>query len=208
VSSGFRQPAFREALPPAAEVISTDPAPRLTAMYSRIWAETMRDLPFVNDALSVEAVGFRRWQPSDPTTIRKAELEDDTCPTPPAHAPAGDWIGAIITPWFINLFLLPGGGSLWSDRRPGERCSVEFPIGPLEFIADHAPGSEVQAFQYCPLFAPPSEFSSQAAARAAALAALAAMLEPLPDSPRRATASSARKTGSSRRAFFRRITHS
>jgi hypothetical protein len=57
-----------------------------------------------------------------------------------AHASeSGDWVGAVITPWFINLFVLPGGGNLWSDRRPGQRCHILFPIGPLEFIADHDP---------------------------------------------------------------------
>jgi hypothetical protein len=76
----------------------------------------------------------------------------------------GDWVGAVITPWFINLFILPGGGNLWSDRRSGERCQITFPIGPLEFIADDDPSAVVPAYQYCPLFAPPSQFASQAAA--------------------------------------------
>jgi [NiFe] hydrogenase assembly HybE family chaperone len=206
MSNGFRQPAFRDALPPAAEIISEDPAPRLNAMYRRIWIETMREMPFANGALSVEAVGFRRWQATDSTTVCQAELKHEVNGTAAAPAPTGDWIGAVITPWFINLFLLPGGGNLWSDRRPGERCTVEFPVGPLEFIADHDPAAEVPAFQYCPLFAPPSEFSSHAAARAGALAALAAMFEPPGDLRRRSAVSTAAKPGSSRRAFFRRMT--
>ncbi|MDS4013965.1 MAG: [NiFe]-hydrogenase assembly chaperone HybE [Candidatus Accumulibacter sp.] len=205
MSSGFRQPAFRDELPPAADIIGENPAPRLTTMYRRIWFETMHEMPFVNTALSVEALGFQRWQPGNPATTDPAAALLDGHPGAAAPAPAGDWIGAVITPWFINVFLLPGGGSLWSDRRRGERCWLEFPIGPLEFIADHDPTAEVATFQYCPLFAPPSEFSSQTAARAAALAALAAMFEPLPGAPRSAAAPSTRKPGSSRRAFFRRI---
>lgn len=206
MTSGFRQPAFRDALPPAAEIINEDPAPRLTTMYRRIWTQTMRDLPFVNGALSVEALGFHRWPATDSTTMSQEQPEHELSQTAAAPAPSGDWVGAVITPWFISLFLLPGGGNLWSDRRPGERCTVDFPIGPLDFIADHDPAAEVPTFQYCPLFAPPSEFSSHAVARAAALAALAAMFEPPRDLRRRSAASKAAKPGSSRRAFFRRMT--
>jgi hypothetical protein len=51
---------FPTCLPPAEPIID-NPAARLEAMYRRIWLASMRDLPFVNLALSVEAVGFRRW---------------------------------------------------------------------------------------------------------------------------------------------------
>ncbi|HMV05088.1 MAG TPA: [NiFe]-hydrogenase assembly chaperone HybE [Accumulibacter sp.] len=205
MSSRFRQPAVRDELPPVAGIIGEDPAPRLTTMYRRIWFETMHEMPFVNAALSVEALGFHRWQPDDSTTTGPAATPPDARSTPAAQTPAGDWIGAVITPWFINLFVLPGGGTLWSDRPRGERCLLEFPIGPLEFIADHDPAAEIPKFQYCPLFAPPSEFSSQTAARAAALAALAAMFAPPPGVRRSAAASLSKKSESSRRAFFRRI---
>ena len=91
-------------------------------------------------------------------------------PADDAGDAAGDWVGAVITPWFINLFLLPGGGNLWSDLASGERCHINFPIGPLEFIADYNVAAEVPAYQYCPLFAPPGQIVSQTAARAAATA--------------------------------------
>ena len=159
----------------------------------------MHTLPFVNPALSVEAVGFRRWQPASESAL-------DTPTTAEVASVAGDWVGAVITPWFINLFVLPGGGKLWSDRRPGERCHINFPIGPLEFIADYDPAVEVPAYQYCPLFAPPSQITSQTAARAAAAAALNTMFsaprQEQPGSKPRA----AQPEEPPRRAFFRRVT--
>ncbi|MBK7675609.1 MAG: [NiFe]-hydrogenase assembly chaperone HybE [Candidatus Accumulibacter sp.] len=208
MSPEFRKPAFEAKRPPPAAPITDNPGQRLEAMYLQIWATSMRELPFVNAALSVEAVGFRRW--------RSASIcpsgTDTPAPTGEGEAasrsePSGDWVGAVITPWFINLFLLPGGGNLWSDQRPGQRCHILFPVGPLEFIADHDPAAIIPSYQYCPLFAPPSQFASQAAARAAASAALEAMLVPptVPD-PRSSSGDvSAAKPDSARRAFLRRF---
>ncbi len=203
MSQDFRKAAFRTPTPPAATAIGENPAARLEQMYLHIWATSMHDLPFVNPALSVEAVGFRRWRTADlaahgSTPLRPALLADD------AGNAAGDWVGAVITPWFINLFLLPGGGNLWSDRASGERCHIDFPIGPLEFIADYNAAAEVPAYQYCPLFAPPSQFVSQSAARAAARAALDTMLHPpcAEDAEPHATNDAA---STCRRAFFRRV---
>ena len=202
-----RKAAFQAPQPPPAQPIAVDPTPLLETMYQRIWATSMRDLPFINPALSVEAVGFRRWQ-----SLTASPLADDNS-LQASGGPArwsrpsaqGDWVGALVTPWFISLLVLPGGGNLWSDRPPGARCHIDFPIGPLEFIADHDGSAEIPAYQYCPLFAPPRQFASQTAARAAALAALAALFSnpsPADTVPPKPTVT---KTGASRRAFFRRI---
>lgn len=204
MNPSVRRPAFLAPQPPPAAPINDDPASRLEALYLHIWANSMHDLPFVNTALSVEAVGFRRWQAISPAA-QDAPFLEAAGPTSNANAVAGDWVGAVITPWFINLFVLPGGGNLWSDRRSGERCHITFPIGPLEFIADYNASAVVPAYQYCPLFAPPSQIASQTAARAAALAALDAMLSPpsaAEGEPRQRRAAAA---DLSRRAFFRRV---
>lgn len=208
----FREPAFRAPQPPPARAITENPAQRLEAMFLRIWANDMHDLPFVNTALSVEAVGFRRWT----SNSSSAGGTDSADPGPlpgTCHVPgqSGDWVGAVITPWFINLLVLPGGGNLWSDQPVGERCHITFPLGPLEFIADHDASAEIPSYQYCPLFAPPSQFASQAAARAAAIAALEAMFvspaAPKPGSASR-TAAAGGPPAPARRQFFRRIAKS
>lgn len=202
--NGVRQPAFQSAQPPAALPIDDDPSPRLERMYRRIWETSMQEMGFVNRALEIEAIGFRRWP------LPAAAHDNAASGSPSAaaidRAATGDWVGALITPWFLNLFLLPGGGHLWCDRRPGQRHPIEFPIGPLVFIADYDGAAEVPHYQYCPLFAPPSGFASHAAARAAATAALAALVgtrgaqagdgsaPPTPPQKR-----------NSRRSFFKRV---
>ena len=63
MTPSMRKAALQAPRPAPAEPITDNPAARLEAMYRRIWTTSMRELPFVNLALSVEAIGFRRWQP-------------------------------------------------------------------------------------------------------------------------------------------------
>ena len=180
----LRKPALMPSPPPPAEALRENPAERLAAMYRHIGETRMAGLPFLNTALQVEAVGFRQWR--------------------------GDWVGALITPWFLNLFILPGGGELWSDEAAGERSRVIFPAGEIEFIADHEASTDIPAYQYCPLFAPPSRFTCQEEARAAAEAALTALFsapEVSPTSPPEAARppTPAPEAQPSRRNFLRRL---
>jgi [NiFe] hydrogenase assembly HybE family chaperone len=179
-----RKPLYTAPTPAGAACLyADDPAPLVEARYRRIWETSMRDMSFVNGALSVAAIGFRRYR--------------------------GDWVGAVITPWFLNLFLLPGGGTLWSDLASGDRVRIPFPVGELEFIADFDPGGDIPAYQYCPLFAPVSQFATQAAALAAAeeaLSALFAVLEPVVvEGAAEAAAPAAEAPIPPRRAFLRKV---
>ena len=90
-----------------------DPTDFLAAHYEHIWQTRMCDLPFVNAELAVEVIGFTRQQ--------------------------GDWLGVVVTPWFINLFLVAGGGDLWGDIPAGERRYINLPCGALQFPADNDP---------------------------------------------------------------------
>ena len=149
----IRKPLYTSPKPAeAARPYADDPSGRTEAMYRQVWETSMHDMPFVNNALTVAAIGFHRYQ--------------------------GDWVGAVLTPWFLNLFVLPGGGTIWTDQASGDRVRIAFPVGELEFIADYQPEADVPAYQYCPLFAPVSQFLSQDAAVAAAEAALAALFVP------------------------------
>jgi len=132
-----------------------DPTDFLAAHYEHIWQTRMRDLPFVNAELAVEVIGFTRQQ--------------------------GDWLGVVVTPWFINLFLVAGGGDLWGDIPAGERRYINLPCGALQFIADNDP--DIGPYQYCPLIAPVSSVPDMATARQAALDAMAAVMTPLPPPP-------------------------
>lgn len=108
----------------------------------------MRDLPVVNAELSVQAVGFNRVNE--------------------------DWLGILITPWFMNLTLLPGPDSTWRGQQPGTKIEKCFPYGVFEFTL----GRETQLGTYalCSLFSPMFQFENQAAALATAQSALQGLL--------------------------------
>lgn len=155
MSERVRQPAL--APPPIrpAQAWEAEPGALLEAHYRHLWMTRMYDMPFVNPALGVEAIGFRRHD--------------------------GDWLGVMITPWFLNLFLIYGGGALWGDIPAGERRYLNLPRGTLQFLADDDP--DLGPYQYCPLIAPVSVLPDMATARQAALEALATVLAPPPETP-------------------------
>jgi len=177
VTSPIRQPAIapppiRPAMPRA-----DDPSAWLEAHYRAVYAERMADLPFVNAALQVEAVGFDRLR--------------------------GDWLGVMVTPWFINLFLLNGGGELWGDIPAGQRRYLELPCGTLQFLADDDP--VLGPYQYCPLIAPVSEVADMAVARQAAVDALATVFS-RPAPPPAEAPEQAPPKNVTRRGFLRSLT--
>lgn len=126
-----------------------DPTSAVEKVFSRIAATSMADLPLNNPALRVEAVGFRCWQ--------------------------GLWLGVIVTPWAINLMLLPGGSTVFNALALGQRQTWSFPSGSYPFMggSDDALGP----YQFCSLFSPTFEFVTQEDARATAVAAIAALFE-------------------------------
>jgi [NiFe] hydrogenase assembly HybE family chaperone len=123
-------------------------ARRLEVAFENIARTRMAGLPFLNPQLRVEAVGFREWE--------------------------GQWIGVLITPWSMNVVLLPGAGP-WPRVAPGIERSVDLPAGRFRFIAATDPG--LGDYHACSLFSPALEFASHAAARATAEAALVALFD-------------------------------
>ena len=109
----------------------------------------MRDVPMVNKALRVQAVGFR--------------LHNDRP------------LGVLVSPWFMNLLLLPGDGEDWTDLVAGEKEILEFPSGPYEFI--HNTRDQVGGYKACSLFSPMGDFSSQAQAVDVANAVMVALFD-------------------------------
>jgi len=84
------------------------PAGALEDTFRRVLRDQMQDMPMVNPALSVEAVGFRPWN---------------------EH-----WLGILITPWFMNLLLMPRVSAKWNPIGAGESRHYVFPAGVFEFI--------------------------------------------------------------------------
>ena len=83
---------------------------RLVGYYERA-ARNMQGLPMYNAALSVEAVGFREHE--------------------------GRLVGVIVTPWFMNLAVLPCPADLEAWRK-GSPARVSFPSGEYEFMVGDA----------------------------------------------------------------------
>jgi len=122
--------------------------------FNTILLERMRNTPLLNPALSVQAIGFGR-------------VEDD-------------WIGVLITPWFMNLVLLPSATGGWCRLPAGTQFKQEFPFGGFMFtVANEA---RLGVYAQCSLFSPMFQFQDQAAAVAAAQSALNALLTP-PSAP-------------------------
>jgi [NiFe] hydrogenase assembly HybE family chaperone len=133
----------------AAELPS--PAGALEAAFRAILQRQMKDVPLLNPALAVEAVGFRAWD--------------------------GHWLGILITPWFMNLMLLPRLPAAWKRIAVGASRHYRFPAGVFEFIGGH--DATLGDYQACSLFSPMFEFANQQGARDTAVAALAAMFDPM-----------------------------
>ncbi|AMK76163.1 MULTISPECIES: [NiFe]-hydrogenase assembly chaperone HybE [Methylomonas] len=120
----------------------------LEAVFNDILTTRMRDMPLLNPALAVRALGFDRYN--------------------------ADWPGVLITPWFMNVLLFPGAESGWITQVPGSKFEQIFPYGSFEFtVADEA---QLGRYAQCSLFSPMFQFADQAAALAAAESALQALL--------------------------------
>jgi [NiFe] hydrogenase assembly HybE family chaperone len=132
-----------------ADVLLADPSPRLDAAFRAV-TERMRGLSFVNPAVEVEAVGFAPWE---------------------AH-----WLGVMVTPWFINLMLLPRDPAAWHPLPTGAKRHYSFPAGAYEFIG--ASDATIGDYLACSLFSPLLEFADHASARLVAELARAALFDP------------------------------
>ena len=99
----------------------------------------MLGLPIVNDQLETEAIGFREFEGHD--------------------------IGVLLTPWFMNLFLLPGDDQ-WSQAAPGSKVEVSLPGECCEFVVNQ--DDELGTCLSAILFRTVTDFPDQATGRAIA----------------------------------------
>jgi [NiFe] hydrogenase assembly HybE family chaperone len=132
----------------------------------------MIGLPFYNDALSVEAVGFE---------------------------PFGDErLGVLITPWFMNLMLIADLAIPYSECSNGQKRRVDLPGGEESFLCG---GTEEFGMFYARSLASPMDvYRSQDQVRAAARMALARALSPPPTESAPVAAST--QPAMSRRTLF------
>lgn len=127
-----------------------DPSPALTAAFRAVHEQRMQPLPFLNPAIEVEAVAFAPWKQY--------------------------WLGAMVTPWSINLLLAPRDPDAFRPLPAGEKRRCLFPAGAFDFIGAHDAG--LGHYLVCPLFSPVLEFADHATARETARVAREALLDP------------------------------
>ncbi|MDQ6970951.1 MAG: [NiFe]-hydrogenase assembly chaperone HybE [Mariprofundus sp.] len=108
----------------------------LEQLYDVIRTDRMLGIPILNDQIKVQAVGFRVWD--------------------------GHVLGVLITPWFMNLMLLPGEDDDWSTFQIGSKHLFSFAAGSFEFIVGEEP--ELGHYMSCSMFSPMFEFESHEAA--------------------------------------------
>ncbi|MCL4186805.1 MAG: [NiFe]-hydrogenase assembly chaperone HybE [Rhodobacteraceae bacterium] len=131
--------------------------PRVAALVDAFRAAdaAMRDLPLYNPALAVEAWGFRPLA-------------------------AEGLAGVLISPWFMNLVLLPLVAEPIEPARWGQARRVELPAGEQTFR--YAGDTGLGAIWTASLHSPMEVFRSQAQARAEARLRLqSALTPPAPD---------------------------
>lgn len=161
----------------AADPMARDPSSLVTAVFRDIARTRMHGLPFLNEQLSVEAVSFAPWE--------------------------GKWLGVLVTPWCMNLMLLPGAPDAWLALPQGEKRAYRFPAGTYEFIGADDP--HLGAYAICSLFSPMDGFADQGSARLVAMFAREALFDPrhaAPVAPEPASVDAAEARPLSRRAFL------
>ncbi len=121
----------------------------LAVHFREIGETRMRDLPFYNAKLSVEACGFARY--------------DET-----------DLIGVLVTPWFMNLMLLPLQPAPADLQRIGQSRVVALPGGSRRFL--HGGDVRIGSYWAHSLYSPMQKFASQGHALGEARALLAQAL--------------------------------
>ena len=104
---------------------------KLDAVFQDIANTRMAGLPICNEAMRVQAVGFREWQ---------------------EH-----WVGVLITPWTISLVLMPGDKAPLKALGADEKMTWEFPSGKYEFMGLNEPA--LGTCQICSLISPVSDIA-------------------------------------------------
>jgi [NiFe] hydrogenase assembly HybE family chaperone len=117
------------------------PVEELANTYRRA-ALNMKGLPIYNPTIAVEAVGFREYE--------------------------GRQAGVMVTPWFMNLTVLPSEAdkAVWL---PGGTVRLTFPSGQYDLLVSQLP--DYGLVGTCSLFSPMSDFTDHEAAQLAAQSA-------------------------------------
>lgn len=140
-------------LPEPEEVIlvKDDKSALLEKVFQRILETSMSDVPICNDSLKVEAIAYGDF---------------DT-----------EWLGVLVTPWCMNIMMLPGETSEdWDEIRTGLKFNHVLPAGRFEFITGK--DDELGPYRMCSLFSPMFQFGDHISAMQTAALSLRTLMDP------------------------------
>ncbi|WP_409311094.1 hydrogenase-2 assembly chaperone [Pectobacterium sp. B1J-3] len=101
------------------------PAVWLEQMFTKIADEEMQSLPFFRQGIPVKACGFTLFEQQ--------------------------WVGCLLTPWMMSLFVLPGPDQDWPVRPLADRLALSLPCGNVTFIVGEMAGKQ---YLSCSLMSP------------------------------------------------------
>ncbi|MET0091355.1 MAG: [NiFe]-hydrogenase assembly chaperone HybE [Candidatus Thiodiazotropha sp.] len=121
------------------------------AVFKLIEQEQMQGIPILNPALRVETLGFQTFE--------------------------GRAVGIVITPWMMNLMLLPAEGEDWSGLKTGDKTRHRFPANEFPFMVNEFDG--IGICQTHSPYSPMHEFMDQDHAVAAAESFMQTLMTPV-----------------------------
>jgi len=118
--------------------------------FRRIRDQRMQDLPLLNPRIGIHLVGLRAWKDGA--------------------------LGVLVTPWCMNLLLLPPEANDWDRLPPLSEHEHVFPSGRYRFVLGRE--DDLGSYLSCPLFSPMFEFADDQAAVETAQAVLEQLMNP------------------------------
>jgi [NiFe] hydrogenase assembly HybE family chaperone len=106
---------------------------QIESVFQRIEKEQMQGIPLLNPSLQVQTIGFQRYQ--------------------------GRPLGVLITPWMMNLLLLPGEDDDWSELELGDKQHHRLPANEYRFMVNEV--DDIGIYQSHSLYSPMHEFMNQ-----------------------------------------------
>ena len=123
----------------------------LERVFQRIYETSMADVPICNSALKVETIAYGMFET--------------------------EWIGVLVTPWCMNIMMLPGDETEgWDEIRTGLKFNHILPAGQFEFITGK--DDELGPYRMCSLFSPMFQFSDHSSAMQTAAISLQTLMDP------------------------------
>lgn len=101
-------------MPEVINGFAVNPAALLETAFQTVADSRMRELPFYRPHIPVRACGFVLFEQQ--------------------------WLGCLLTPWMLNLLVLPGPDQAWTKRNVGEKLALHLPCGDIRFIVGEMAG--------------------------------------------------------------------